>query len=300
MVSLDILPIAVAIFFDERLGPMTILSFIVFSYCVCLGVVAFFILTSEEKHWQKILAVLILFVLPILGPALLFQAYVLDVRSAKKEEQAKKEREKLLEAEEQRRIQNAAKMLHDELGASLKDALESIDGLSNLLKSAHISLLLASREYELRAFGPFWDAIEDAMLHLGLFNGNIRKLNTLSVEYGRKRPGDSNVLPPTLYASETIPDPRTVLDEFQSVVRRAQTDFEFSLIWEQRKTQQAIVAGFRTMGEALLNLRVSVEEGFFDTIKSISVMAVEIQSVGEFKAKIMNTKGDVIAHIEYE
>ncbi|MFY9825459.1 MAG: hypothetical protein WAM82_29060 [Thermoanaerobaculia bacterium] len=38
-----------------------------------------------------------------------------------------------------------------------------------------------------------------------------------------------------------------------------QTSFEFATIWEQRRTREVLIAGFRNLGEAMSNLRFAIQ-----------------------------------------
>jgi hypothetical protein len=46
----------------------------------------------------------------------------------------------------------------------------------------------------------------------------------------------------------------------QQIVRKAQRNFQFASIYEQRKTQQILIAGFTNVGEAINGLGVRLEE----------------------------------------
>ena len=64
---------------------------------------------------------------------------------------------------------------------------------------------------------------------------------------------------PPFYPVGCVPNPSNIVNHFKSLVRQGQTDFQFATIWEQRKTRQAIVEGFKTLGEAIDQLSNSVE-----------------------------------------
>lgn len=42
-----------------------------------------------------------------------------------------------------------------------------------------------------------------------------------------------------------------------------QTNFEFANIWEHRRTREVLIAGFRTLGEAVNNLATTLENSTY-------------------------------------
>lgn len=49
-----------------------------------------------------------------------------------------------------------------------------------------------------------------------------------------------------------------------------QTNFQFANIWEHRRTREVLIAGFRTLGEAINNLGATIEYSVSDLQRSIS------------------------------
>ncbi len=104
-------------------------------------------------------------------------------------------------------------------------------------------------EFRDGAFAPFWDAIEDAVNDLARFNQ--------LVDYARETVNEvrnTKLLPtvvakplPAIVVPDAVPATRTLND----LVKQAQRDFQFSVIFEQRKTNQILTAGFRSLSDAL-------------------------------------------------
>ena len=55
------------------------------------------------------------------------------------------------------------------------------------------------------------------------------------------------------------------------IVRRAQKNFQFATIYEQRKTNQLLVSGFGNLSEALNNIGYCIEESMNNLSDTISV-----------------------------
>ena len=60
--------------------------------------------------------------------------------------------------------------------------------------------------------------------------------------------------PPFQLGLQTLPDASHTANRMRAVVRRAQKDFHFATIYEQRKTNQLLVAGFSSLGQAINEL----------------------------------------------
>ena len=76
---------------------------------------------------------------------------------------------------------------------------------------------------------------------------------------------------------DTLPGATRTADRMHSIVRRAQKDFQFATIYEQRKTNQLLVEGFANLGQALnemsyrLNASIdALSESLSDAIYDLS------------------------------
>ena len=125
--------------------------------------------------------------------------------------------------------------------------------LPKLVKESERFLNIAESEFDEGAFAPFWDAIENAAIRLGQFENNIRTITYNASEF--KRIGSNAENPPDFQISDRgLPDASRNALRMQDIVRRAQKNFQFATIYEQRKTNQLLVSGFRTLGEVLNNI----------------------------------------------
>jgi len=173
--------------------------------------------------------------------------------------------------------QNAVRLATDEatsLTSSVIQTYRSSTELSDQIRKHidHASLWLrnAENEYNSNAFGPFWDAVEQAALHLSAFNEKAQSLYRYGDEYYSKLKGRKHTFPAFPIQNGTIPDTAFVTREFQRVVRLGQTNFQFANIWEHRRTREVLIAGFRTLGEAVNNLGATIEYSLSNLQDSIS------------------------------
>lgn len=131
------------------------------------------------------------------------------------------------------------------------NSMTIINGLPNDIGNAESGLDDAEREFTEGAFAPFWDAIERAVNSLARFDFGVQQLlgqfNNCKHELRRLEVGPQTVQ----FDVTAIPDAASTSTRLQEMVRRAQKNFQFATIYEQRKTNQLLVAGFSSLGQAL-------------------------------------------------
>jgi len=141
-------------------------------------------------------------------------------------------------------------------------------------------LQTARREYAENAYDPFWTAIENAAVNIDAFNRTVNTLSSNIRKYYAQLEGRNHTFPAFPVRLESLPDPKPIIEEFRHVVRKGQTNFQFANIWEHRKTREVLIAGFRTLGEAIDNLSSVVEREISSlsaTLHSDLVQLVEEQ-----------------------
>ena len=163
--------------------------------------------------------------------------YVKDYRQKATKEAAEKE--------ENRKIIEASK-------AKIKNFPRIIEGVERSLNAAEAA-------FKEGAYAPFWDAIERAILHLELFNNDVSKVVSDSKSYKY------------VDFSSRLPDPRKTMVRLESIVHKAQRDFQFSMIYEQRKTNRILIAGFGSLADALNGMSYRIEESIDSLSDTISV-----------------------------
>jgi hypothetical protein len=138
-----------------------------------------------------------------------------------------------------------------------------LDSATNLLEEA-------ADEFKANAFGPFWDAVENAAQQLALFSNKAGQVSNAAAAYYGGLSGRAHTFPAFHSNPINLPDPSPVINELRRVVRMGQTNFQFANIWEHRRTREVMIAGFRTLGEAVSNLGSTVESAFCGLQQSIS------------------------------
>lgn len=171
---------------------------------------------------------------------------------------------KTKQAEEEAKVETSKVLRIYSHSIELFDALpKSLEGCSDWLDRAEY-------EFENNAFGPFWDAVEEAADYLASFNSSVRYILQNAENYYSSLKGRNHNFPSFSVRPESLPISSSIIKEFDRVVRMGQTNFQFATIWEQRKTREVLIAGFRTLGEAVGNLGVTIENSISDLSLSFS------------------------------
>lgn len=147
------------------------------------------------------------------------------------------------------RVTHEAQSLTNSLKGYLSRATEHRTKLVRYLQECDDWLSSADVEYRASAYAPFWDAVEQSALRLAKYNSSLRALNDLAEMYYQGLRGRTHSFSAFDYSE--IPDPSSQIRRFNAVVRRGQTNYKFATIWEHRATREAVVAGFRTLGDAI-------------------------------------------------
>jgi hypothetical protein len=118
----------------------------------------------------------------------------------------------------------------------------------------------AQQEYEEKAYGPFWDAVEGAARCLGEYQIELELLAASSTRYYESLKERTHSFPDFCVTYNGIPSPSPALNDLRRVVRLGQTNFEFATIWEHRRTREVLIAGFRTLEAAVTNVGSRIED----------------------------------------
>jgi len=149
-----------------------------------------------------------------------------------------------------------------------KETNKSYLDISSHVETAGRHLDAAEREFADGAFAPFWDEVERAANELAAYKNELEHMRR-SVDVYKSEATELEKITgsaPTLnFPDHALPDARPTAARFATVVRKAQTNFQFAVIYEQRKTNQLLHAGFGTLGAAIYSLGESINQSL-DTL----------------------------------
>jgi hypothetical protein len=191
------------------------------------------------------------------------------------EREREKTKQEILRIEEQNRsaiiqAEYYAKSLTDKVKNTYTRSISRMSELTKHLDYASGWLRQAQFEYNSNAFAPYWDAVQNAAINIASYQDIVQELSKNADEYYRTLNGKQHTFPEFPVTVGSIPDATPVVDEFHRVLRLGQTHYQFADIWEQRMTRQVLIAGFRTLGEAVNNLGRTVENSVASLQQSVS------------------------------
>lgn len=175
---------------------------------------------------------------------------------------------------------NTAQNVSNQLNNMLKVSTGLVQELPGLLQKASASLDRAKGEFSSNAFSPYWDCIEHATRNLANFNNNIQQIRNYADQYYRQLQDKKHNFPSFFPEREIFPDSVPVINELNTVVRPGLTNFQFATIWEHRKTQNILIQGFSTLGDAISSMAASISSSIsylHDTISSNTAQMIDQQ-----------------------
>lgn len=160
--------------------------------------------------------------------------------------------------------------------ALCENSLTLFESMPGYLMSAEGHLNQAEIDFADGAFSPFWDSIEDAAKSLGRFDEGVQKVKNISSQYTgliERYVGVPPQFPLERKTVEKLAVGTSTAERMKAIVRTAQRDFQFSSIYEQRKTNQILVAGFTNLGQALDRMTWQITDSIDNLTSSVESMA---------------------------
>lgn len=149
-------------------------------------------------------------------------------------------------------------------------ANNQIVNIPKYLDAAEMAISQAVEKLKRRSFYPFWDCIAEAVENIQEYKNSIDQLNECRADYARNLveynslstskdfhiirsfPANQQSLPVLRMGSETA----SRIDQLYDV---AHSDFEFSNIYANWRTNKTLVAGFQNLSSGLHSIREELE-----------------------------------------
>jgi uncharacterized protein YyaL (SSP411 family) len=180
--------------------------------------------------------------------------------------------------------------------ASLVDQSRTIFGTLNAyVANAESATLTAASEYRERAFAPFWESVEAAAKNLASYRQAIIAVNENAAQHASRASWLSSPIQRFNVPHSQLVDARPVADQLSDVVRKAQRDFEFATIYEQRKTNQLIIAGFDSLSDAITHMGQNINDALSHLSGALSIRLDELISESERHTELLRS---VSEHME--
>ena len=163
-------------------------------------------------------------------------------------------------------------------------SIAELETLSNRIDRAECCLDRARTHFRERAFSPFWENIEVAALSLAeahSASNAIVRASTTYTELATKVPPPIPAFPVKAESARSMATGARTGARLREVVAAAQKDFEFSTIYEQRRTTSAVISGFRNLADAVDNLGWKIQDSVDDLGRQLTGSLQELgQSIG--------------------
>jgi len=174
------------------------------------------------------------------------------LKQAEEEKEEEKERQK--KKEKQMKYKNS-------LFKCCERAITSFEAIPPHLRSAESYLDQAEIDFKQRAYIPFWNSIEKALVELGEVNKNLGNIYTESVLYRvvkERYEGKPPTFPLTERAIQKTNVSQVTMEKLNKMVRAAHQDDKFASIYLQLRTNKILIAGFTNLAEALDNMSMEI------------------------------------------
>ena len=170
------------------------------------------------------------------------------------------------------------------------DSITLFEKMPKHLKTAEEHLNQAEFEFSEGAFAPFWDAIEKTAKALGRFDERVQSIRNNSSQYtsvAKKYEGVPPHFPLSRKSVEKLSVGTSTAERMKEIVRTAQRNFQFATIYEQRKTNQILVAGFTNLAQALDRMTWQITESIDNLAGSVDSMALTLsESMGAIHSRL--------------
>ena len=179
-----------------------------------------------------------------------------------------------------------------------EESISFFERLPKYLESAEKYLDQAKANFSYGAFAPFWDSIEEATKMLGHFDENIQRIKSNSSIYTTligKYEDTPPQFPLTRQSVTKLDVGAETAKRMSVIVWTAQRNFQFATIYEQRKTNQILVAGFANLAVALDQMTWKITRSIDDLAGSVDVMT---STLDESLSAIHSRVGNVVDIVE--
>lgn len=210
----------------------------------------------------------------ILTPfALWFLSFIISqIKKANQIAKELREKQEYERRQQDEREESRRKWMEQEK-ISLKSIIISSENeftkLPSLIENAEQHLNRAEYEFSDGAFAPFWDEIENATNNLAACRQNINQLTITTQNYDKRAKQLTVKVPDFKLPLGKLPDARPTAERLAKIVRKAQKNFHFATIYEQRKTNKLLYQGFRSLGDAIYSMGSEISSslnGLSDTL----------------------------------
>lgn len=191
------------------------------------------------------------------------------------EEEARLRRQEAKEADRVRRHKEEQWGYRDQMITLGEKSMIIFESMPTHLRAAEQYLDQAEIDFADDAFAPFGDSIENAAKTLGRFDEGVCGITNNSSRYTeliKKYENTPPIFPLAPQSVSKLGVGTATAERMKAIVRTAQRNFQFAVIYEQRKTNQILVAGFTNLAQALDRMTWRITSSINDLAGSVDIM----------------------------
>lgn len=143
--------------------------------------------------------------------------------------------------------------------------------------SVQKSLEFAKIDFSDNAISPFWDRVEEAGKFSSCYKESADQLRYNCEVYTNILAGKRHNFPQPFPYGTSVSISQNLLDEYNLIVRRAQTKYKFASIWEHRNTQRILIADLASFEQVKDSVRDSIVSAIGELNHSIKSEIKELK-----------------------
>jgi hypothetical protein len=183
---------------------------------------------------------------------------------------------------------SAAMRLSEDLNKTYERSSNTFRCVPEVVRLAEKYIDLAESEFIDNAYSPFWQAIENCLAKLGTVNRTTELLITESAHVKSALENRDHNFPAFPITKSDLPDLRPLVCRMDALVRKAQRDPHFAMIYEQRRTT-------KVLGEGLMNLQTALSRLGHDMNRSLDNLGAVL---GNKLDSIADRMGDIVESLD--
>jgi tetratricopeptide (TPR) repeat protein len=195
----------------------------------------------------------------------------------RKREREREERERRLEEERKQEEREKHRQKQEQIYQRMKElgenSLSAFESLPKYLESAASYLNRAEQDFSDNALSPFWESIENAYIQLGNFNEGMHNIRAKLSNYESLAKEYESNIPAFALSRNSInklDKSYPIYERANELVRKAQKNPDFANIYEMRRTQKILIAGFSNLSEAINNMGREIKGSINDLSESMN------------------------------
>lgn len=164
------------------------------------------------------------------------------------------------------------------LRQSVADAQGAAGSLPITLGEVEITLDRAQDELESGLYSPFWEALEAATAKLGELERTLSLIDERRTEYRAQAELLGSDTPEFSLGIAVLPDPAATHGRLIALYRRAQSNPHFAMVYEQRRTNAILIAGFNSLGQTIEHLGGRIVTAITGLAASVNCRLASLES----------------------